>query len=400
MTRLGRAPTLPFMVTLAAACEAPPDDSDFIQTDSAGVAILESVRPAWEAEAGWTVVPDPELAIGAGADGGDDPNHPPWGRVRDVHVLSNGSLAVGDISTSEVMVFDSLGRFTHRFGGQGEGPGELEDFSSVFTCEGDTIIAAESYVYNYFDSDGRFARRLATVDPQTLTPVIVFLRSGDCRRFLILDDRHPAAEPEGPEGLTHWDFAWTDDSFKGRDSFARAVARHQYRYERIFTRDVPWTIPVYPIRMTGDDLVFGYSQRAELRIVASDGTLKRVLRWHATPDPITAEERQRWDDQQQVGRESGRRIQLADFPWLPEHKPLFDRMLADDAGNIWVRTPPPSDPAPERWTVLGSEGRWLGEVRMPDGFRLGQVARGRVYGIHRDEQLGIPTVRVHRLTSN
>ena len=139
-----------------------------------------------------------------------------------------------------------------------------------------------------------------------------------------------------------------------------------------------------------------YSQRAELRIVASEGSLKRILRWHATPDPITDEERRQWNNEQEVGRESGRRIQLDDFPWLPEHKAFFDRLLADDEGNIWVRTPPPPDPAPERWTVLGSGGRWLGAVRMPDGFGLNQIARGRVYGIHRDE-LGVPTVRVHRL---
>ena len=396
MTRLKPAATGLLLACLAAACEAPPEDSDFVQTDSAGVAILESFRAAWEAEPGWTVDVEPELAIGAGPAGGDDPNHPPWGRVRGLNVLSNRSLVAGDVTISEVMVFDSAGQFTHRFGGQGDGPGELEDFSTVLTCEGDTIIAAGLYAYNYFAADGRFLRRLAKVDGRTQTPLSVFLESGDCRRFLVTDDRYRTAEPEGPEGLTYWDFAWTDESFMERDTVARVIEGHEIRYERIFSRAVPWTTRVLPIRLTGDDLLFGYSQRAELRIVAPDGSLKRILRWHATPDPITAEERQRWNEEQPVGRESGRRIQLDDFPWLPEHKAFFDRLLADDEGNIWVRIPPPPDPAPERWTVLSSEGRWLGVVRMPDGFGLSQVARGRVYGIHRDE-LGVPTVRVHRL---
>lgn len=395
MTRLSPVATVLLLACLAAACEAPPEEADFVQTDSAGVLIMESFLPAWEANAGWTVAAEPELAIGAGPAGGDDPNHPPWGRVRGVNVLSNGSLVVGDITTSEVTVFDSVGQFSHRFGGRGEGPGELEDFSTVFACEGDTIIAADAYAYNYFAADGRFLRRLATVDGRTGIPLGVFLRSGDCRRFLVTD-RYRTTEPEGPEGLTYWDFAWTDESFLVRDTVARAIAGHEMRYQEVFIRAVPWTTRVQPIRLMGDDLLFGYSQRAELRIVASDGSLKRVLRWHATPDPITDEERQQWDNEQEVGRESGRRIQLADFPWLPEHKPFFDRLLADDEGNIWVRTPPPPDPAPERWTVFGSEGRWLGAVLMPDGFGLNQVARGRVYGIHRDG-LGVPTVRVHRL---
>ena len=269
MARFNPTATVLLVACLAGACEAPPEDSDFVQTDSAGVVILESFRAAWETEPGWTVVVEPELAIGAGPAGGDDPNHPPWGRVRGPRVLSNGSLVAGDVSTSEVMVFDSAGQFTHRFGGQGDGPGELEDFSTVLTCDGDTIIAADVYAYNYFAADGRFLRRLATVDGRTQIPLSVFLMSGDCRRFLVTDDRYRTTEPEGPEGLTYWDFAWTDESFMERDTVARVIEGHEIRYERIFSRAVPWTTRVLPIRLTGDDLLFGYSQRAELRIVAS-----------------------------------------------------------------------------------------------------------------------------------
>ncbi len=379
---------------LSAACEAPPAESDFVRTDSAGIPILESLSPEWEEGEGWTVAAEPELAIGAGVTGDDDPDNPPFGRIRGVGVLSDGSLVVGDISTSEVMVFDSLGRLARRFGGQGDGPGELEDFGAAHVCQGDTIIAADPYANNFFDSEGRFVRRLATVDGGTGLPVNVFLRSADCSRFLVTDDRYRTPAPEGPEGLTYWDFAWTDDSFRERDTVARVPARHAHQ-DGVFTRFVPWTAHVSPIRLTGDDLVFGYSQRAELRVVSSSGETRRILRWHATPDPITAEEKRRWNEEQRVG-ESGRRVQLGDFPWLPEHKAFFDRMQADDMGNLWVRAPSPPDPSSERWTVLGAAGRWLGEVRMPEGFTLSTVARDRVYGVHRDE-LGVATARAYRL---
>ncbi|MYA12708.1 MAG: hypothetical protein F4087_11905 [Gemmatimonadetes bacterium] len=322
MARLKPVATVLLLTCPSTACESQAGDADFVETDSAGVAILESFQPQWDDGHGWTVALEPELAIGAGPEGGDDPDNPPWGRVRGLNVLSNGSLVVGDASTSEVMVFDSTGQFTHRFGGKGEGPGELEDFSTVFACDGDTIIAADVYAYNYFDSEGRFLRRLATVDGRTQMPLSVFLRSGDCRRFLVTD-RYRTAVPEGSQGLTYWDFAWTDESFAGRDTVERMIEGHELRYAEIFTRAVPWTTRVLPIRLAGDDLLFGYSQRAELRIVASDGALKRILRWHATPAPITTEERQEWNSQQVVGSESGRRIQLDDFPWLPEHKPFL-----------------------------------------------------------------------------
>lgn len=379
---------------LSAACEAPPAESGFVRTDSAGIPILESFSPEWEEGEGWTIAAEPEVAIGAGVTGDDDPDNPPFGRIRGVSVLSDGSLVVGDISTSEVMVFDALGRLTHRFGGEGDGPGELRDFAMASTCGDDTIIASDVHAFNFFDSEGRFIRRLATADGRTGTPLNVYLVSADCQRFLVTDDRYRIKEPEGPEGLTWWDFAWTDDTFTGRDTIARVPDLHMYKYG-IFARFVPWTERVLPIRMTGDDLVFGYSQRAELRVVAATGELKRILRWHATPDPITAEEKRRWNEEQRVG-ESGRLVQLDDFPWLPEHKAFFDRMRADEMGNLWVRAPSPPDPSPERWTVLSAAGRWLGAVRMPEGFTLSTVARGRVYGVHRDE-LGVATARVYRL---
>ncbi len=242
--------------------------------------------------------------------------------------------------------------------------------------------------------EGRFIRRLATIDGRTRTRLSVFLVSGDCQRFLVSDDRYRAAAPEGPEGLTYRVYAWTDDSFIERDTVARVPNDHVYQFD-IFTPRVPWTRSVSPFRLTGDDVVFGYSQRAELRVVSTGGELKRILRWHAPPDPITAEEKRRWNEDQRVG-ETGRRLQLSDIPWLPEHKAFFDDLLADDEGNIWARALPPPDPAREGWTVLSSAGRWLGAIEMPEGFSLSQVARGRVYGIHRDE-LGVRTARVYRL---
>ena len=97
-----------------------------------------------------------------------------------------------------------------------------------------------------------------------------------------------------------------------------------------------------------------------------------------------------------MGRESGRRVQLSDFPGYRSTRPSSTSLKADDEGNLWARALPPPDPSPERWTVLSSEGRWLGVVQMPGGFTLSQVARGRVYGVHRDE-MGVATARVYPL---
>ena len=230
MTRLWTAAAGLSLALLPAACEGPAADTDFVQTDSAGIPILESFRQAWEEGQGWTIASEPELAIGAGVTGGDDPNHPPWGFIRAVSVLSNGSLVVGDISTSDVMVFDTLGAAHPPFRREGRRSGRTRGFRSGVHLRWRHNHRGRSLYVQFFDSEGRFIRRLATVDGQTRTPLEAFLTSADCQRCLVTEDPYRTPAPEGPEGLTYWVYAWTDDSFTGRDTVARTAARHVYQY--------------------------------------------------------------------------------------------------------------------------------------------------------------------------
>ena len=130
------------LALVSAACAEVPDgqrDESFLVTDSAGVVIAESFRPAWGDGGGWRVVAEPELSIGAGATGGEDPDNPAFGSIRGVQVLSDGRIAVGDRTVDHVFVFDASGRFSHRFGGEGEGPGK----STVLSQTGEWLGTVE-----------------------------------------------------------------------------------------------------------------------------------------------------------------------------------------------------------------------------------------------------------------
>ncbi len=97
-----------------------------ISADSAGVGVVESVRPAWADRPGWTVSQEPELSIG-----GRNPTVTAsgdtvlFGSIGSVNVLQSGRVAVADRQIAVVSVFDAGGEPVHRFGGRGEGPGEL-----------------------------------------------------------------------------------------------------------------------------------------------------------------------------------------------------------------------------------------------------------------------------------
>ena len=404
-----------FCFTCATACADSRDggrDEAFLLTDSAGVVIAESFQPAWGDGGGWRVAPEPELSIGAGATGGDDPDNPAFGWIRGVEVLSEGRIAVADATIAQVLVFDSSGLLTHRFGGEGEGPGELEDLGMLQKCAGDTLITADPYRFNFFDSLGNFIR---TVRSGSASDPITWLVSRDCRSFLVSDQRMP--DPVGEEGLDYIDLAWSDETFAVRDTVARVAFGQSQPMRRrseggqtfLAYPQVPWTMRM-PFPVAHEDLIVGYGRWAELRAFGPDGRLKRIARWHSEPEPITGEDRRRFEDEKAAceTRYQTRCRALEDFTWLPSHKFFFDKLLLDSDGNIWARSVSPTslgssdsnlrgDPrVPERWTVLASSGEWLGTVELPDGLALAQVANGRVYGVHRDE-LGIATVRVHRI---
>ncbi|MEQ9570160.1 MAG: hypothetical protein RLN75_08225, partial [Longimicrobiales bacterium] len=77
--------------------------------DSAGVVLVESTRPAWGADDGWTVDPEPVLSVG---DGDVD-----FVYIADLDVLADGRLVVLDAGTGRVRWIDADGEVTAEAGG-------------------------------------------------------------------------------------------------------------------------------------------------------------------------------------------------------------------------------------------------------------------------------------------
>jgi len=83
---------------------------------------------------------------------------------------------------------------------------------------------------------------------------------------------------------------------------------------------------------------------------------------------------------------------------LPEHFPLYDAMLADPEGNLWVRDYYwPREDEPQLWTVFSTRGTWLGSVVTPGGLNVTDISADHIVGVMSDD-LGVETVWVHRLS--
>ena len=107
-----------------------------VQRDSAGVQIVEALRPLWGDSSLWRIDPDPVVDL---TPSDTDPAHE-FHRAGSMKQRPDGSLMIADGSSREVRVFSTTGEFQAFFGGEGDGPGEFRRLRRVENA-GDTLLA-------------------------------------------------------------------------------------------------------------------------------------------------------------------------------------------------------------------------------------------------------------------
>ncbi|HEX6912158.1 MAG TPA: hypothetical protein VF142_17275, partial [Longimicrobium sp.] len=127
------------------------------------------------------------------------------------------------------------------------------------------------------------------------------------------------------------------------------------------------------------------------------GRLREVSRADLGVARAAAEARRR-ERAAEVARVSGGAARAPEFGEVPARStlPAFDQLVADAAGNLWVRDYRVDPDAPSRWSVFDPGGRWLGQVEMPAGVTVLQIGADWVLGRARDE-LEVESVRLYRL---
>jgi hypothetical protein len=143
----------------------------------------------------------------------------------------------------------------------------------------------------------------------------------------------------------------------------------------------------------GDSTIwYGPGDRFEMREIAMDGTVLRLVRLDRPRQPITADFVQEYIDGQ-IERARAERPEVAQFiaqmyadAAYPSAFPAHYEMKTDDAGNLWVQEYGlTQDDRPLDWSVFDRAGRFLGEVEMPAGFGVHQIGDDFVLGRWTDE---------------
>lgn len=119
------------LITALGGCGEPgpaPEQPD--RLDSTTVPVTESSSPLWQGDAAWQIDSVPAVRVGVQ----DGPEPYQFFRLTDAIRLADGRLVVSNAGSGELRYYEPDGTFIRSAGGQGEGPGEFAEFSSMWLC--------------------------------------------------------------------------------------------------------------------------------------------------------------------------------------------------------------------------------------------------------------------------
>jgi hypothetical protein len=335
----------------------------------------------------WSVTPQPLTTIG-NLDGAAEYLFDDIQAVRQMH---DGSILVADGSET-IRSYTRDGAFRQSWGRQGEGPGEFVDLYYLAVLSADTILAydVEQLRYTMFSATGGL---LSTqqIHPVSEPPFLYFgtYANGDhALAWLKAMERDPAVITADQIEVRRF----------GRDGTAKNPLGMMTGIRRLRRMAVPFS-PVTLATMVADTLFLSDGVGGLIAVVGPDGVNARTMRIET--DPVVAEEA--WLQLEQVldsTRLERMRAQRAE-PGT-DSIPAFSEILADDSGQLWVKTFAPSTDSPlagrrrtgGTWLVIRTDGTVVARIGMPEGFRLLDVRGNRAAGFSTDS-LGVQRVHVY-----
>ena len=389
----------PVLVLALAACGSDTEPAvDRVVEDSAGVRIV-TLAGTPDAETPFAFAPEPLYRHG------DDPDDHMFASIWKGILLGNGSAAIFDASSSEVVLLNPEGTFHSVLAPAGEGPGEVRMVTSMFGVGQDSILVEDF-------GNGRFA---------------LFVNGAVAR---IVSTRGPISDGLSTRGIDasggmlmssgSYRRGFPDEWLPGymvRFDLDTGVADTVATYDYVPFRPPDGT-PENPfshfgiVGAVGGEFLYGRTDTPELIWRRPDGSIRQIVRWE--PDRVYPTDAH-WDIFAADLRETAPRhnphaqsdeaieelvtSMLARYRLEPDEPlPLFTTPRGDDEGRIWLGefAVAYGRATASSYTILSSEGAWLGRLAVPEGLRILDVAGGQVLGMAKDE-MDVESVLVYEL---
>jgi hypothetical protein len=368
--------------------------------DSAGIAIVESRLPSWESGTEWRVG---QLLVSIGEATGELEYE--LFRVLDATRLSDGTVAVANMSTSEIRLFDAAGRFLRSLGRVGGGPGEFqaEGLRRVDHVQGDSLFAWDLLAQrmSVFAPDGEFVRSTRLRN----TNRMYFFDGLFADRSMLMRLNRPDTSSRFVEGYTRntvrfLRFGGQGDSLGRLGEFPGSEEYWRRWGERGMVGDDAPFGKVTSARAGPDRAYVATGDSYEVWVFSTTAELEMSIRKEHPPVPVSADVARGWDEERAArlkGHEPGWDYSsLLDDMVLPDVLPAYGSIQVDASSNLWVEE---YDEAGERgpeWSVFDPRGVWLGCVRIPAGLEVFEIGNDYILGREVDDA-EVEYVRVYEL---
>jgi hypothetical protein len=372
--------------------------------DSAGVSIIMNRDPLWHAEPAVRIGEAPIFEVGGG-------EGVAVGEIVGLVRTPAGAIAAADGRAQLIRVFGPDGRLVRSVGRQGSGAGEFQALAWL-GAHGDSLLAFDLLTrrITLFGASGRVrTSQLQSQGPVLTAPIGRFADGA----FLVVSGGAPFPFA-GVEGSARQDSAHlirfgadgvardTLVRIAWGETFGVAIGRGDNRFLAPMPRPFGQRTSVV---LAGEELVVGEAAEYEVKVFDATGRLLRRIRRAHTPVPVTPEAIAAYKATVQLPTGSrGLQAQIdsaltsaLDSAPYPPTMPAYERVLVDDAGDIWVLEYAVRLDQPRRWSVFSSEGQWLGNVLTPVGLRVEDIGTDWMLGVWRDAE-GAERIRMYALT--
>jgi hypothetical protein len=376
-------------------------------TDSAGIHIT-TITALPESLPVWTLEAEPRRVL-TGKETGDEGAFAFIGPVR---FLSNGGLALGDVASSRLIIYDAQGAFKRFLGRRGDGPGELRRLESITVKPGDTLAAFDPGLrrLSFWQPDSGFLRSVNLADDGSLESFPTDARPWLDSLIVVLQlSTTPQVNLPAGSGLRPWPMRM---HLMLRDTGGTVLNRSP-AFDGTYTGlddrgDIRLPFSNRPfVALAPDRVYYGSGDAFMLTWLDSHFRVAGVIRWPSKQERLTSDE---VDSVRAEAIATLSRRPLPPNPFaknfapeiLPEYRPSIGRVFIDPEHHIWieryeaarlglaVQTPG------REWSILRDDGLPIAILRLPPHTRLEDVRGDEVVVVRRDS-LDVQSVAVYRL---
>lgn len=339
----GRTARLLGILLLLPACGTELGSRPTVRVDtlqSGTLVVHNSARGMWREGSAWMLTD--AVTIGSQNDSGNAV----FGQVADIALDWGGRVYVLDRTAAEIKVFASDGSYIRTIGRAGQGPGEFALATGMRFDPRDRlwVLNQGNQRYSVFDTSGALLREF----PRRMAAIVLDWRD---LAFSPTGDLYDDVMYPGNKGGMEWGCA---------------------RYDTLAAEFVD-TLPC-PVLPEGTPLGWGrivptpsgwwvsvVSDYRLWELTRSGDTVRVVEREHETVGLPSAER----DSIRDAMRGLRQRARGAASLPIPEHQRIFDWIVVDNRGYVWVQLARTADEPVTSFDVFDPEGRYLGAVKAP-----------------------------------